>query len=203
MAAQGFKAGWRAQLQDGGQPGAAQHFVAACAQVVEREKLLGGARGGEADAAFSERRTGGGYRTLQQRLPIDSGAIRWQQAGDEATASDVAADQTARFQQFVGSGDGGAIQSKQTSQFASGWQFFPPCQYAGSDQFRKVLVQLNKRELPIQNACTSGNFLSPRPTSQLHPKLLDQHPARAVWFLIPGFPSVDRARDIPAYQPAG
>ena len=38
---------------------------------------------------------------------------------------------------------------------------------------------------------------------QLHLKLLDQHPARAVRFLITGFPSVDRARDIPACQPTG
>ncbi len=43
-------------------------------------------------------------------------------ARDEAAASDLAVDETFGFEQFVGGGNGGPVQSKCTSQFASGWQ---------------------------------------------------------------------------------
>jgi len=62
--------------------------------------------------------------------------------GDEAAASNLAADEAFGFQEFVGGGDGGAIQSKCTSQFAGGGKALANRQLPGLDESAKVRVEL-------------------------------------------------------------
>jgi hypothetical protein len=71
--------------------------------------------------------------------------------GDEAAASDLAGDEAFRFQEFIGGGDGGAIQSKCTSQFAGGGEALAIRQLPGLDEAAKVRV-----ELPIDREGRGG-----------------------------------------------
>lgn len=65
-------------------------------------------------------------------------------------------DEAVLFEEFVGGRDGGAVQSKQTSQFASGGETFALGEATGLDEGSDLLVQLAvKRDigLRIQNQC--------------------------------------------------
>ena len=61
-------------------------------------------------------------------------------ARHEAAAAHLARDQALGFEHFVGGGNGSPVQSKQASQFASGWQAFAAGQLAGAD-FRSNLLE--------------------------------------------------------------
>ncbi len=148
--AQRFVAAGRAELQDVGQVAARASTAAQLARKsssgnrsrdgrdIAKLMLRGPPRRrGIADAAiaaFQQRRSSPRRRGAAAAL-----------AGDEAAAAHLAGDQAFGFQQFVGGGNGGPVQSKQASQFASGWQPLAPGQLAGPDLRRNLL-----KKLPIE-----------------------------------------------------
>ena len=109
--------------------------------------MLGGAGGGEADAFTEDRGRGKGLRvgsgTLEETVPVEragGGCGIW--LGDEAAAPDLAGDVALSLEEFVGGGDGGAVQAKRTSQFAGGGEALAICQLSGLDKIIKMLKQL-------------------------------------------------------------
>ena len=143
MAAQGFIAAGGAELQDGSQVGAREHRLATGAEIVQREECPRRPRHHEAGGLIAESAGGAGGRdiaALQQGAPVDSAGRR--RACHKAAAPYLPGDQAFGFEDVVGGRDGGAVQAKQASQFAGGWQALAASQIAGADPKRNVLVEL-------------------------------------------------------------
>ena len=139
VAAQGFVSGGGAELQDIGQVGALEDGLHTPAKGVERKKFAGGAGDGEANdvaVPMGRRGDGGVVAAIQDFGPVDAfGAV----AGDETAASYLSGYQALGFQEFVGGGDGGPVQSKLASQFAGGGEPFAAGQDAGPNLIRNLL----------------------------------------------------------------
>ena len=103
IAAQRRIAGRRPKLQDGRGVVARDHFGAGLAKLFERKQQFRRPRA---------RKTGGCGNVIG-----GSGAAR-----HEASPPHMSGDQAFRFEQRIGCGNRSPIQSKLTSQFASGWQ---------------------------------------------------------------------------------
>lgn len=127
--------GGRPQLQHRRRVGRGQHFLAASTECFNRKQVLGRARVGEADAVWRSGRGQRKSRRRKQLLPVQTRAGRAHLAENEAAPSDVAPDQSFRFQKGISGGNGGPVQSKRASQFPSGWQPLPSFQTADSNQF--------------------------------------------------------------------
>ena len=132
VAAQGLETRGRAQLQDAGQVLPRQHRRATGAEFIQRKQRARRPRHLEADDFAAEPRgrparmsRGRHIAALEQRIPIDpAGAQRapcHRVPRHETAAAHLAGDQPFGFEHFVRRRDGGTIQSKQASQFASGW----------------------------------------------------------------------------------
>ena len=118
--AERFETAGRAQLQDVRQVVAREHGGAARAKFVQREQVAGRPRHHESDLFPSEPGSGAGRR--QQRTssstPADEGSFP---PVTKLPAAHLSRDQSLFFQHGVRGRNGGPVQSKQASQFASGW----------------------------------------------------------------------------------
>jgi hypothetical protein len=116
---------------------AGKHGSGSGAEGVEGKKIRRGAGGGKADGS------GGG---VGQALSGDGGketlpgAIGFVSPIDKTAAPDLPFEEAVGFEEFIGGGDGGAIQAKETSQFAGWREAFAIGDGTGADLIAEVLV---------------------------------------------------------------
>ena len=127
VVAQAGVAARRSELQDAGGIRPRQDFPAGRANLIEREQFLARPRGGEADGPFRRRlhlrrAHGHALQILQENVPIQASRLALGFSDDETASADVAADEPIGFEQGIAGRDGGAVQTKQASQFACGWE---------------------------------------------------------------------------------
>jgi sulfatase maturation enzyme AslB (radical SAM superfamily) len=146
VGAKRFKALRDTELEEVGSLRTADDLRAGGAEFVEGKEIVRRPGRGETDGA----RTGvrGGSRWLGEegvgeavRPPQGTGG-RGRGAVDEAATADVAANETLALQKLVSGGNGGAIQSKLTSQFASWRDFLATRETSTQNLVAKVRVQL-------------------------------------------------------------
>ena len=123
VAAQRFVSARRTQLQNIGQIPAGKHRGAGRAKLVQREQVPRRTRNREADHVLAPSAIGPGYgriAPLQQSIPIHPAGCLGA-PGYEAPATHLPRNQPLGFENLIGSRNRRPIQSKQASQFASGW----------------------------------------------------------------------------------
>jgi hypothetical protein len=149
------------ELQDSASVGA-EDGVGAAANLLDREKFFGRARGDKGDGVARDVRgeaAQSGFAALvgEERFPAYTAVFaavavradcRGEGAGrgvstDECAAADVAFDKAFGFQLGVGVGYGGAVDAQLLGQFAAGGNAIAQAQFAGMDQGAQLVSQLD------------------------------------------------------------
>ena len=147
VAPQWFVSARRTQLQNVRQVAACQHCCATGAKLVQREQVSRGTRNREADHVLAPSAIGtgnGSVVTLEQSIPVHP-ARRLGATGHEAPAAHLPRNQAFGFENFIGCRYCSPVQSKQTSQFASGGQSLAVSQHPSANLLRYLV-----RKLPVQ-----------------------------------------------------